>query len=263
VKIFFIIIMARFISHFSEERKLDKITSLLAVGILFGIYFAMIVVLSSDLGSALVYLFIFVMMLFAGGLKIYWFAIALAAAIAAAPYIWNNFLTQTHKDRIIALFDPESVDSTGLGITWQTNQSKAAISSGGLLGNGYLQGSMTQRGSIPAQRTDFIFSVAGEELGFIGCAIIIILLVAVIVRCIKIGLRSQSRLGALVCVGIASMLTFQTFENIGMCLGIAPVIGITLPFFSSGGSSIATSFAAMGIVSGIKMKPKPAMFTRR
>lgn len=263
VKIFFIIIMARFIAYFSEERKLNRITSLLAMGLVFAVYFAMIVVLSSDLGSALVYLFIFAIMLFAGGLKIYWFLIALAACVAAAPYLWTNILSDTHRNRIIALFDPVSVDPDGYGITWQTNQSKAAISSGGFFGKGLFNGSMTQSGAIPAQRTDFIFSVAGEELGFIGCTFIVALLIAIIVRCIYIGLRSQSKLGALVCIGVAAMLTFQTFENIGMCLGIAPVIGLTLPFFSSGGSSIVASFAALGIVSGIKMKPKPAMFMRR
>lgn len=261
VKILFIIIIARFITYFSEQRKLDRITSLLAIGIIFGIYFAMIIALSSDMGSALVYFFILAVMLFAGGLRFYWFLIALGVIGAASPFIWK-MLGDTHRNRIIALFDPLSVDPTGLGITYQVNRSKAAITSGGLLGKGLYQGNMTQANSIPAQRTDFIFAVAGEELGFIGCAVIIALLLAIIIRCVRVGLRSQSRLGALVCYGIAAMLTFQTFENIGMCIGIAPVIGLTLPFFSSGGSSIAMTFAAMGIVSGIKMKPKPAMFMR-
>lgn len=263
VKIFFIVIIAKLIVSFSNERRLDHILSLGAMTGILLIYFGMILVLSSDLGSGLVYLFIFIAMLFAGGLKIYWFLIALTGFAIVSPYIWNSFLSDNQKNRIIAVFDPKSVDPTGLGITWQVNQSKAAIASGGVFGQGLGQGQMTQSGSVPKQRTDFIFSAAGEELGFVGCLAIVILLVAIIIRCVYVGYKSQSKLGALISVGVAAMLTFQTFENLGMCLGVAPVIGLTLPFFSSGGSSVVTSFACMGIISGIKMKPKPVMFTRR
>lgn len=263
VKIFFIVIIAKLIVSFSNERRLDHILSLGAMTGILLIYFGMILVLSSDLGSGLVYLFIFIAMLFAGGLKIYWFLIALTGFAIVSPYIWNSFLSDNQKNRIIAVFDPKSVDPTGLGITWQVNQSKAAIASGGVFGQGLGQGQMTQSGSVPKQRTDFIFSAAGEELGFVGCLAIVILLVAIIIRCVYVGYKSQSKLGALISVGVAAMLTFQTFENLGMCLGVAPVVGLTLPFFSSGGSSVVTSFACMGIISGIKMKPKPVMFTRR
>lgn len=263
VKIFFIVIIAKLIVSFSNERRLDHILSLGAMTGILLIYFGMIIVLSSDLGSGLVYLFIFIAMLFAGGLKIYWFLIAFAGFAIVSPYIWNSFLSDNQKNRIIAVFDPKSVDPTGLGITWQVNQSKAAIASGGVFGQGLGQGSMTQSGSVPKQRTDFIFSAAGEELGFVGCLAIVVLLVAIIIRCVYVGYKSQSKLGALISVGVAAMLTFQTFENLGMCLGVAPVIGLTLPFFSSGGSSVVTSFACMGIISGIKMKPKPVMFSRR
>lgn len=262
VKLFFIIILARFISKFYEERRLDNVLSLMFMFGIFAVFFALIYFVSADLGSALIFLFIFAVMLFAGGLKLYWFLIALTALVVAAPYIWGA-LNDTRRNRIIALFDPASVDSTGLGITWQTNQSKAAIAGGGMFGMGLGNGTLTQSGdAIPRQRTDFIFSAAGEELGMVGCLAVIALLIAIIVRILIVGMRCQSREGALVCVGIASMLLIQTFENIGMCLGIAPVIGITLPFFSSGGSSIVASFAAIGIVSGIKAKPKPVMFSK-
>jgi len=119
---------------------------------------------------------------------------------------------------------------------------------------------MTQRGLIPAQHTDFIFSAVGEEFGFVGCMIVVILLVVIIIRCIYVGVKSNNSLGMLVCVGLASMFIIQMVENIGMCLALLPVIGITLPFFSYGGSSIVTCFAALGIVSGIKMRPKTARF---
>ena len=119
VKIFFIVIIAKLIVSFSNERRLDHILSLGAMTGILLIYFGMIIVLSSDLGSGLVYLFIFIAMLFAGGLKIYWFLIAFAGFAIVSPYIWNSFLSDNQKNRIIAVFDPKSVDPTGLGITWQ------------------------------------------------------------------------------------------------------------------------------------------------
>ena len=145
---------------------------------------------------------------------------------------------------------------------WQANQSKIAIASGKLFGQGLFNGAQTQSGAVPQQHTDFIFSVAGEELGLIGCLIIILLLILIICRCIYVGIKANDTQNGLICIGIAAMLIFQTFENIGMCIGLTPVIGLTLPFFSYGGSSILTLYAAMGIVSGIKMRPKPNIITR-
>jgi len=156
---------------------------------------------------------------------------------------------------------PDLVDPTRQGVLWQPDLSVEAISTGGIRGQGLGNGRLTQTpGAIPAQHTDFIFSAAGEELGFFGCLFIIALLVTIIIRCVQVGLRSNNPLGMLVCMGVAGMLITQTVMNIGMAMGILPVIGVTLPFFSYGGSSIVTSFAAMGLVSGIKMRPKPVRF---
>ena len=261
VKIIFIVSIAHVIVQLKEKQKLDHPLSILILGALFLANFGVIIWASSDLGSALVYLFVFIVMLFAAGLKIYWFLGGAAALAAASPYIFFNLLSQTQRNRILAPYDP-SVDPTGLGVTWQANQSKMALASGRVFGTGLYEGTQTQSNSIPYQHTDFIFAVAGEELGMIGCLVIIALLTVIIVHCVRIGLKSQSNLGALVCIGIAAMLAFQTLENIGMCIGVAPVIGLTLPFFSYGGSSLITVFAAMGIVSGIKMRPRPTMFMR-
>ena len=224
--------------------------------------FGLIILASSDLGSALVYLFIFVVMLFLGGLQLRWFAAGIACVAALTPLAWHFFLTDKQKDRILAPY-VSSIDPSGLGVTWQANQSKIALGSGQFTGQGLYNGAQTQAGSVPQQHTDFIFSVAGEELGFLGCVLIIALLMFIIIRCIQVGLRSNDPLGLLVCTGIAAMLIFQTFENIGMCIGITPVIGLTLPFFSYGGSSIITLYAAMGIVAGVKMRPKPARYGSR
>lgn len=259
VKIPFVIILARFMTNLRENRGLSKPFSLLQLCILFFMFFGLIIISSSDLGSALVYCFIFAVMLFVGGVKMYWFLIAAGGTIAIFPLAWKYFFSQNQKDRILALYDP-SIDPTGLGITWQTNQSKSAIASGQFFGQGLFNGNKTSIGSIPQQHTDFIFSVTGEELGFIGCAVIIILLLLIIIRCVYVGVKSNNYTNMLVCIGIASMLIFQMLENIGMCLGLTPVIGLTLPFFSYGGSSIVTLYAAMGIISGIKLRPKPNRF---
>ena len=154
----------------------------------------------------------------------------------------------------------DSIDPLGQGIRWQLNQSRLALASGQLTGTGLFNGRQTQSGALPERQTDFIFAVIGEELGLIACVIVILLLLAIIVRCIYIGVKSQNYMSMLVCFGVAGWLIFQTFENIAMTIGLAPIIGVTLPFISYGGSSIIALFAAMGLVSGIKYRPKPERF---
>lgn len=262
VKIVFIVGLAHLMTKYKDAGTLDKPLPLISLFTLLLAYFGLIIVVSSDTGSALVYLFIFLVMLFTAGLKLYWILGGLAALTLASPYIWYYLLTDNYRTRILAIFIPNEVDPTGQGVLWQTNLSKAAIASGGLFGQGLYQGPQTQTGILPLQSSDFIFAVAGEEFGIVGCVAVMAILTAIVIRCVQVGLRSQSRLGALTCMGVAAMVAFQTLENIGMCIGLAPVIGLTLPFFSYGGSSIVTLYAAMGLVSGVKMKPKPTMFLR-
>ena len=255
VKIAYIIIQGRLMIVLQERDSINKPISVGILLVVFGILFGLIIVSSSDLGSALVYFFIFAVMLFAGGLSLWWFLGGAAALAAIIPLAWKFVLREDQKARILAPYDP-SVDPTGLGVRWQANQSTLAISSGGIAGQGLGSGEMTQAGSVPEQHTDFIFTVAGEELGFIGSIIIVILLIILIVRCFQVGAKCNNALGYLVCTGISAMFIAQILENIGMCLGLTPVIGLTLPFFSYGGSSILTNFAAIGIVSGIKMRSR-------
>ncbi len=260
VKIVFIVTLAHLITRFKDADRLDRPSSILALLALLGAYFVLIVVISNDTGSALVYAFIFVVMLFCAGVSVWWVLGAAVLFLLVAPYLWYYILTDNYRTRILAMFDPARVDPTGQGVTWQPNLSKAAIASGGLFGQGLYHGEQTQSGVLPLQNSDFIFAVAGEEFGILGCILILALLTVIIIRVVQVGLRSQSRLGALTCMGVAALVACQTLENVGMCIGVAPVIGLTLPFFSYGGSSIVTLYAAMGIVSGIKMKPKPTMF---
>ena len=262
VKVTFIIIVGKMIANHKERKTLNSIMPLLQILFVFALLFGLIVGISADLGSALVYVFILAIMLFVGGVKLRWFALAAVIIGAASPLIISNFLTEKQINRIRAPFVPEeSIDPGRRDVLWQADQSVNAIKSGGFRGQGLRNGRMTQAGLIPGQKTDFIFSAAGEEFGFIGCILIVALLIAIIIRCVYIGIKSNNSLGLLVCTGIAGMFMSQMFENIGMCLGLLPVIGITLPFYSYGGSSIVTCFAAVGIVSGVKMRPKPARFT--
>jgi rod shape determining protein RodA len=126
---------------------------------------------------------------------------------------------------------------TGTRWRWQDENSKLALASGQMSGTGLYQGTQSQSAAIPGKHTDFIFAVAGEELGMIACCAILALLMLIVIRCVYIGVKSNNTMGMLVCFGVAATVLFQAFINIGMCIGITPVIGITLPFFSYGGSS--------------------------
>ena len=251
VKVSFILLLARQMYAMRE-----RISSPLAVGS-FAAHFllmaAIIWVASGDLGMVVVYFFIFICMLFASGVNLLWFLAGAAALVLIAPVLWNN-MAEYQQMRFLVVLD-DTLDPLGVG--YQATRSKMALGGGQLLGQGLFNGTQTQRGLIPEKHTDFIYSVLGEELGMIGCIAVLLLLVAIIIRCLVVATRARNGMGSLICVGVAAMLIFQTFENICMCVGLAPVIGITLPFFSYGGSSVVTTFAAMGLVSSVKMRPMP------
>lgn len=255
IKLAFIIVMAKHMVYLKTRRDLNSFLSVAQLAGHFIVMFGVIIVTSSDLGSALVYFFIFAVMMFMVGVRVYWFILGFAAIAAMIPIAWTYFLQDYQKQRILAPYDP-SIDPNNEGVNWQQHQAEVALGSGGLTGTGLGEGTQTQSGSIPSQHTDFIFAVIGEELGMIGACLVLVLLVAIVIRCIQVGLRSGDTLSALVCFGVAASVVFQTFENVGMCIGIAPVVGITLPFFSYGGSSVVSMFAAMGLVSGVRYRPK-------
>lgn len=257
VKLAFIIVLAKQLAYLKDYKNLNSVTSVAQIVGHFILMFGLILVTAQDLGSALVYFFIFAVMLFVAGVKIYWFIMGAAAIACMVPIFWTYFLEDYQRNRILAPYD-SSIDPDNTGINWQQNQSKIALASGQLTGTGLGEGTQSQSNAIPGKHTDFIFAVIGEELGLIGACLVLLLLMIIVVRCIQVGLRSGSIMSMLVCLGIAATVVFQTFENVGMCIGIAPVVGITLPFFSYGGSSLFSMFAAMGLVSGIKYRPKPA-----
>lgn len=216
-----------------------------------------IMVTASDMGTAIAYFAICVIMLFAAGLSLKLFACGAVLTVAGIPFIWH-FIQDYQKERILVLFDP----SINTNISYQTSQSKMAIGAGEMFGQGYMQGNVTQYGQLPAKRTDLIFSVAGEELGFIGCVLIILLLSLLILRLFYVSYRANDTFSTLLVVGIAGMFLFQTFENIFMNIGLFPVMGLTLPFFSYGGSSVVTMYTAVGIAAGVRMRVKPSWLKR-
>ena len=256
IKVIYVIVAAKQMTYLKEYRDINSFISVVQMAAHFLLIFGAIVVVSSDLGSASILLGIFLVMFFVIGARLYWFAAGGAAVAAAIPLLWNYFLKDYQKQRLIAPYDP-SIDPDGWGITWQTTQSKLTLASGRLTG--------VEEGHSPSiftgKHTDFIFSCVGENLGMIGCIAVILLLMIIIIHCVRIGIKSGRTFDMLVCIGVAAAVTFQTFINIGMNIGITPVIGITLPFFSYGGSSMVTMFGAMGLVSGVKYKLKPEHFS--
>ncbi len=256
IKVIYIIIAAKQMSYLKEFKDINSFMSVAQMAGHFIIVFGMIVVVSSDLGSAAIILCIFLTMFFALGVRLYWFAAGGAAVAAAIPLLWNYFLKDYQKLRLVAPYD-SSVDPDGYGITWQTTQSKITLASGRVSG---VEADHTAS-VFTGKHTDFIFSCVGETLGIVGCLAVIVLLTIIIIHCIRVGIHSGRTFDMLLCVGVGAAVAFQTFINIGMCIGITPVIGITLPFFSYGGSSMMTMFAAMGLVSGVKYKPKPQLFS--
>ena len=256
IKVIYIIVASKQMSWLKEYRDINSFLSVVQMAGHFAIIFVLIVGVSSDLGSATVILCIFLTMFFALGVRLYWFALGGAAVAAAVPLLWTYFLKDYQKQRLIAPYDP-SIDPDGYGITWQTTQSRMTLASGRL--TGVEEGHRTS--VFTGKHTDFILSSVGETLGMIGCIAVIALLVVVIIHCARVGIHSGRTFDMLLCIGVAASVTFQVFINVGMCIGITPVIGITLPFFSYGGSSMMTMFAAMGLVSGVKYKPKPQLFS--
>ncbi|NMA96225.1 MAG: rod shape-determining protein RodA [Clostridiales bacterium] len=205
-----------------------------------------------DMGTTLVYIIIIAGMLFIGGLDYRFIFSLIGAGIVSIPIAWKFIFSDTQKKRVLVLLNPELEP---LGDAYNVIQSMTAIGSGRLYGKGVLTGNtLSQLNFLPAKHTDFIFSVTVETLGFIGGAIIILLYMLLILRTVAISNRAEDRFGSLIVIGVATMMFFHIFENIGMTMGIMPVTGIPLPFMSYGGSSMLTNMAAYGMVISVAMR---------
>lgn len=251
VKVIFIFTFSKFLTNLEQEEDINSPSSIIKMLLHFGIIAGFIVLIARDIGITTIYAMTFLGMTIAAGLKLRYYIISLGVAAASFPILWFYVLKEYQKNRFLVAFNPE-IDPYNYG--FQAIQSKIAIGSGKILGNGLLGGNQTQSGILPAKHTDFIFAVCCEELGMLGGLVLLILLSAIILRCIYLAVNARSRFSMYICVGVASMLIYQTFENVSMCLAMSPIIGITLPFMSYGGSSIISSFMAVGLVSSTYRK---------
>ena len=233
--------------------------------------FGVVAVTSGDFGMGLTYLLIFVIMAWCAGVKKRWFLLAAVVCAVGVVLVWPHVKDMYYMKRFTVVIDhilgnPDTIWEQTQGKGWQQSRSILAIGSGGLTGMGYLNGIQTQSEyptSLPARETDEIFAVCGEEFGLVGCLLLLALLAAIILRCIWVARRACSPKSAFIAMGYAGMLLAQVGVNVGMCLYVFPVVGLTLPFISYGGSSIITMYAAMGVVSGIKMRSLPSWLRDR
>ena len=251
-KITYVLIMASVMS--SHQNNISSIPSVMHMVMHLGLLVGLNMVMSRDAGVSLIFVFIFIGMAFAGGVSLWWFALAIGGIAALIPIAWP-LLGQYQRERILILIDP-TFDAMGTGARYHSKINLQSLTGGGLAGQGLFNGNRTQGGNLFAQHTDYIFSSMGEELGFLGCVLIMVLEFAIIARCIIVGMRCQDYIRRLICFGAASALMFQIMINIGMCIGVMPVIGLTLPLISYGGSSVVTIFAMLGLVSGAHARPQ-------
>lgn len=251
-KITYIIIMASVMN--SHQNRISHPVSVFHMVFHLMLLFGLNMVLSKDAGVSLIFVFIFIGMAFAGGVNLGWFALAIGLIIVAIPVIWPHLATH-QQNRILILFD-DTIDPLGINERYHTKINLLSLTGGGLTGQGLFKGNRTQSGALFAQHTDYIFSSMGEELGFFGCVMIMLMELAIIARCIFVGIKCQDYMRRLVCFGAAAALMFQVMVNTGMCIGVMPVIGLTLPLISYGGSSIVTIYAMLGLVSGAYARPE-------
>ena len=223
--------------------KINKIKTIIPL-VIHGAVPVGLVMMTGVAGSALIFLVMFIGMLFFARVNIGYFVAGICAIIVGFTVAWKvGIINGIQRQRIVALFYPNDFAD----VMYQQTNGKIALGSGGLLGQGYLKGSMTQSGAVPENQNDMILSVAGEELGFIGALFVVLILGFLVLRVLKTAMSARDNVGYLMCSGISVMLFAQMLVNIGMELSLLPCIGITLPLFSAGGSSSLCIYLALGI----------------
>jgi rod shape determining protein RodA len=212
----------------------------------------LLIYLQPDLGSALVFLaIVFAMLWIAGAPPRLILALVVLGVISIIVAIKVGVLADYQLNRLLAFTNP---DGKSNGIAFNITQSKIAIGSGGLFGKGLNNGTQTQYGFVPEQHSDFIFTALGEQVGMIGCFVVLLIFAVMLARVWRAAASARDTGGTLICVGVMAFLLFHIFQNVGMTIGIMPITGIPLPFLSYGGSSTMTSFAAIGLVMSVEMR---------
>ncbi|MBP2653287.1 MAG: rod shape-determining protein RodA [Firmicutes bacterium] len=251
------IIMIISLAHLLDKKtgKMNSFKEIIPVFIYIGVPF-LLVLKQPDLGTSLVFLAILFGMIFVAGISLKHLGAIAAAGVAFMPIFWH-FLKDYQKKRLTVFLDP---NADPLGSGYHIIQSKIAIGSGMLFGKGLFGGTQSQLNFLPENHTDFIFAVIGEELGFIGACIILLLYFILLYRSVKVAGAARDNFGMLLATGISSMMTFHLLVNVGMTAGIMPVTGIPLPFMSYGVSSLTTNMVSIGILLNIYMRRQKIMF---
>lgn len=259
-KIFVILFMALAINKIQEKDKddINKLTRLFILLAILGVP-VLLIVKQPDYGTAVSFIVSATMMLIAAGIDKKYIIITAIIAIISVPILYNFVLPEHAKARIDIFLNPES-DPRGAG--YNIIQSKLAIGAGGLTGMGLLKGNQTQLGFLYPKTTDFIFSVIGEEMGFIVAGAVILLYLFLVTKCLYIAKTAKDDIGALIASGIAGIFLFHMVENIGMVMGLLPITGVPLPFISYGGSSLITNFICIGLLLNISSKRQKTIFVK-
>jgi len=259
-KVFIILFVAYVISLIQRDgrNEINRIPKLAIILATIGVTVVLIIA-EPDYGTAAAYIVAFLLMIFVAGIDKKYIIIAVAIVTIGVPLAYNFFLPAHAKQRIDTFLHPES-DPRGSG--YNVLQSKLAIGAGQITGMGVLEGNQTQLGYLYPKTTDFIFSVIGEEMGFVVAGGVILLNVIIITRAIQIAKGIKDEAGAYVAIGIAGIFLFHTLENIGMTMGLLPITGVPLLFVSYGGTSMMTSFICIGVLLNISSQRKNGMFNK-
>ena len=257
-KIIYILLSAKFMDFvLSKDKKAINRWYIILVVLGLMLMPVLLILMQPDFGTAAVFLFITIFMLFKAGINYKYILAGILIFIILVPAVYFLVLNDVQKERILVFLDPE-LDPLGSG--YNAIQSKIAVGAGQLFGTGLLKGTQTQFGYLPVKTSDFIFSVISEEMGFIISVLLVIIYTVLLLRIVNVSKTAKDIYGSLVTMGVFGMLFFHFIENIGMTMGLLPITGIPLPFVSYGGSNLLTNFIAIGIVLSISARRQRTFF---
>lgn len=249
--------MVTFAKHLSALKERGLLKSPLHVVLLacHALIPVVLVHLQGDDGAGIIFFCMFLAMAFGAGIQLRYFFALFAAIGIAFPLAWKYVLADYQKQRMLVTYQLDAKDKSDMVLTygWQQYQARTSIGSGGLSGRGLFHSPRVNSKIVPVQESDMIFSVAGEQLGLIGCCVLILILLLLLWRTLYIARKCPDLLGSSICMGFFGMIAAQMIFNLGMCLDLLPVMGVTLPFFSAGGSSAACLYFGFGLVENVYM----------
>ncbi len=256
-KLLIIVALAAYWARYEQQGGASRVQlgGLLLVSIPMALVF-----IQPDFGTAMVFATVWLMMAWTAGLRWWQLLLLMIVAVPAGIYGWRHVLAPYQKARLLVFIDPVKYDPQLENGAWQIMQSLTAIGSGGLTGRGWTHGVLSQGGFLPAQYTDFIFAITGEELGFFGAAVLLLFETLLIWQALAIAAAARDRFGRLIAVGVAAMFMCHLLVNVGMNMSIMPITGIPLPFISYGGSFTITTLAAVGLLQSVSLRRRRIVF---